>query len=46
MLEFEELLEGMDEYSKDIEAEMNGDKNKTKLEGKEGINYLINTFRK
>lgn len=47
VIEFEELLDGMNEYSKEVEEQMHGGiKDKSKLEGKEGIDFLLNTFRK
>ena len=48
VVEFENLLDGMSEYSDEVEKELNGGKkkDKNKLEGQEGINYLLNTFKK
>lgn len=46
VLEFQELLEGMDAYSKEVEKELKGTTSKEEtLEGKEGIEYLLNTFK-
>ena len=48
VVEFENLLDGMSEYADEVEKELNGGKKKykNKLEGQEGINYLLNTFKK
>lgn len=47
VIEFENLLDGMSEYSDDIQKEINGNKkDKTTLEGQQGLDYLMNTFRK
>lgn len=37
----------MNEYSEEVNEQIHGGtKDKTKLEGKEGIDFLLNTFRK
>lgn len=46
IVEFEELLDGMNEYSEDMQRELKEtDSNaKDKLEGTEAIDYLLKTF--
>lgn len=48
VIEFENLLDGMSEYSDEVQKEINGskggNKDRTKLEGQEGFDYLMKMF--
>ena len=45
IVEFEELLEGMNEYSDEINKQIQG-KDTNRLEGREGIDFLLSKFGK
>ena len=45
IVEFEELLEGMNEYSDEIDKQIQG-KDTNRLEGREGIDFLLSKFGK